>query len=142
MAQADPKSRTHCNEGAGPDGKDPRLTNPVLNRLLTFQNLNMAQFGVLLQTLAPGFIFSPVLDHTGLKGSYDFTLSFSSADHFAPGAGGAAPSPNGAPAPSDPNGAISLFDAVKNQLGVKLEKEKRPVPVLVIDHIEEQPTPN
>jgi uncharacterized protein (TIGR03435 family) len=142
MAQADPKSRTHCNEGAGPDGKDPRLTNPVLNRLLTCQNLNMAQFGVLLQTLAPGFIFSPVLDHTGLKGSYDFTLSFSSADHFAPGAGGAAPSPNGAPAPSDPNGAISLFDAVKNQLGVKLEKEKRPVPVLVIDHIEEQPTPN
>jgi uncharacterized protein (TIGR03435 family) len=38
-----------------------------------------------------------------------------------------------------PNGAISLFDAVRNQLGVKLEKERRPVPVLVIDHIEEQP---
>lgn len=142
MAKADPKNRTHCNEGPGPDGKDPRLTNPVLNRLMTCQNLNMAQFGVLLQSLAPGFIFSPVLDHTGLKDSYDFTLSFSSADHFAPGAGGGATGPNGAPAQSDPSGAISLFDAVKSQLGVKLEKEKRPVPVLVIDHIEQQPTPN
>jgi uncharacterized protein (TIGR03435 family) len=102
----------------------------------------MAQFGVLLQSLAAGFIFNPVLDHTGLKGSYDFTISFSSADHFASGAGGGPPSPDGLPPPTDPNGAISLFDAVKNQLGLKLEKEKRPVPVLVIDHIEEQPTPN
>jgi uncharacterized protein (TIGR03435 family) len=102
----------------------------------------MAQFSALLQSLAPGFIFTPVLDESGLKGSYDFTLSFSSADHFAPGAGGGAPSANSAQQPSDPNGAISLFDAVKNQLGLKLEKVKRPVPVLVIDHIEQQPTPN
>jgi uncharacterized protein (TIGR03435 family) len=142
LAKADPKSRTRCDEGPGPDGKDPRLVNPVLNRLLTCQNLSMAQFGVLLQSLAPGFIFSPVLDDTGLKGSYNFTLSFSSADHFAPGTGGGGPQPDGAQQPSDPNGAISLFDAVKNQLGLKLEKQKRPVRVLVIDHIEEQPTPN
>lgn len=142
LAKADPKSRTHCNEGPGPDGKDPRLANPVLNRLLTCQNLTMAQFGVLLQSLAPGFIFSPVIDDTGLKSAYDFTLSFSSADHFAPSGDGGAQSSNGASQPSDPNGAISLFDAVKNQLGLKLEKQKRPVPVLVIDHIEEQPTPN
>jgi uncharacterized protein (TIGR03435 family) len=114
----------------------------VLNRLLSCQNLSMAQFSALLQSLAPGFIFTPVLDESGLKGSYDFTLSFSSADHFAPGAGGGAPSANSAQQPSDPNGAISLFDAVKNQLGMKLEKVKRPVPVMVIDHIEQQPTPN
>jgi uncharacterized protein (TIGR03435 family) len=43
---------------------------------------------------------------------------------------------------ADPNGAISLFDAVKNTLGVKLEKQIRPLRVLVIDHIEEQPTAN
>jgi uncharacterized protein (TIGR03435 family) len=35
-----------------------------------------------------------------------------------------------------------LFDAFKNVLGLKLEKEKRPMPVLVIDHIDEQPTAN
>jgi uncharacterized protein (TIGR03435 family) len=142
MAKADPKSRTRCDEGPGADGKDPRIANPVLNRLLTCQNITMAQFGVLLQSLAGGFIFSPVLDDTGLKGSYNFTLSFSSADHFAPaGAGGASPSDDSQQA-ADPSGAISLFDAVKNELGVKLEKQKRPVPVLVIDHIVEQPTPN
>ncbi len=141
LSLADPKARTRCDEGPGPDGKDPRIANPMRNRLLTCQNITMAQFGVLLQSLAGGFIFSPVLDNTGLKGSYNFTLSFSSADHFAPGGGGPPPSDD-APQAADPSGAISLFDAVKNELGLKLEKQKRSVPVLVIDHIEEHPTPN
>jgi uncharacterized protein (TIGR03435 family) len=139
---ADPKARTRCDEGPGPDGKDPRLANPVLNRLLTCQNINMAQFGVLLESVANRYIYSPVLDDTGLKGSYNFTLSFSSIGLFAPGGAGGAPPPDGASKPSDPNGAISLFDAVRNELGLKMEKQKRPVPVLVIDHIEETPTPN
>ncbi len=34
MAKADPTTRTGCNEGPGPDGKDPRAANPVLSRLL------------------------------------------------------------------------------------------------------------
>ena len=80
LTPADPKARTRCVEGPGPDGKDPRLTNMVLNRLVTCQNMTMAQFvGVLLQYLAFDYIFSPVLDNTGLKGSYNFTLSFSSS---------------------------------------------------------------
>jgi Protein of unknown function (DUF3738) len=41
---------------------------------------------------------------------------------------------------TEPNGAISLQDAISTQLGLKLEKRQRPVPVLVIDHIEEKPT--
>jgi uncharacterized protein (TIGR03435 family) len=43
---------------------------------------------------------------------------------------------------SDPNGALSFFDAVNKQLGLKLEKQKRPLPVLVIDHVDEKPTEN
>jgi uncharacterized protein (TIGR03435 family) len=43
---------------------------------------------------------------------------------------------------SDSSGALTLFDAVNRQLGLKLEKQRRPVPVLVIDHIEEKPTDN
>lgn len=147
LTRADPKSRTRCQEGPGPDSKDPRLANPVLNRLVHCQNMTMAQLGEQLESIAFGYIYSPVLDKTGLQGSYDFTLSFSSAEHFrGNGGNGAQPadgaSPGSAPAASDPNGAISLFDAVKNQLGLKLEKERRPVPVLVIDHVEEQPTAN
>jgi uncharacterized protein (TIGR03435 family) len=37
---------------------------------------------------------------------------------------------------------VSFYDAVRKELGLKLVKEKRPEPVLVIDHIDEQPTPN
>jgi uncharacterized protein (TIGR03435 family) len=42
----------------------------------------------------------------------------------------------------DPNGAISLFDAIRKQLGLKIEKQKHTEPVLVIDQISEKPTEN
>ena len=45
-------------------------------------------------------------------------------------------------AASEPNGAMSIFEAVTRQLGLKLEIRNRMVPVLVIDHIEEKPTDN
>jgi len=132
---ADPTERTKCKEGPGPDGKDPRVANPILNRLITCQNMTIAQIGDELQHVAGGYIYNPVVDGTGIKGSYDFTLSFSSADKILPTTPDAT---NG----SDPNGAVSVFDAVYRQLGLKLEKTKRPYPVLVIDHIEETPTEN
>jgi uncharacterized protein (TIGR03435 family) len=147
MKQADPINRTGCKEGPGPDGKDPRITNPILGRLLTCQNITMAQFAEKLQSLAPGYIYTPVLDQTGLDGAYDFTLSFSGAGAgLGPGGGGrggdASTAAAGSAMAPDPSGAISLFDAINKQLGLKLQKEKRPVPVLVIDHIEEKPTDN
>jgi uncharacterized protein (TIGR03435 family) len=135
----DPTERTKCKEGPGPDGKDPRIASPVLNRLLTCQNMTLAQIGDELQRVAAGYIYNTVIDGTGLKGSYDFTLSFSSADKILP-ATGTPSSPDSAS--SEPNGALSLFDAVNKQLGLKLEKTKRPAPVLVIDHIDETPTEN
>jgi uncharacterized protein (TIGR03435 family) len=59
------------------------------------------------------------------------------------GRGGAPPPPGAAggaaPEIADPSMVISLFDAVERQLGMKLEMHKRPLPVLVIDHIEEKP---
>jgi uncharacterized protein (TIGR03435 family) len=144
LRKADPLSRTRCKEGPGPDGKDPRVASPVLNRLISCQNMTTAQISDELQRLAAGYIYSPVLDATGIQGSWDFTLSFSSADQLARGAGSGAPSTDGSAAPtaSDPSGAVSLFDAVNRQLGLKLEKQKRPAPVLVIDHIEEKPSEN
>lgn len=147
LTKADPLSRTRCKEGPGPDGKDPRVTNPTLNRLVSCQNMTMSQIGEELQRVASGYIYSPVLDDTGIKGSWDFTLSFSSVDLTKAGAGAGGPPPPGASptsnsSASDPNGAVSLFDAVSKQLGLKLEKQRRPSPVLVIDHIEEQPTEN
>jgi uncharacterized protein (TIGR03435 family) len=104
----------------------------------------MAQLADQLPNLANGYIFTPVLDNTGLKDAYDFTLSFSAAGQLRstpPPTTGVQPS-NDPNAAADPNGALSLPDAMAKQLGVKLVKEKRPSPVLVIDHIEETPTPN
>jgi uncharacterized protein (TIGR03435 family) len=42
----------------------------------------------------------------------------------------------------DPNGAISLCEALEKQLGLKLETQKSPMPVLVVDHVEQKPTDN
>src|ERR1700735_2810580 len=115
MKAADPASRTRCKEGPGPDGKDPRIASPVLNRLLTCQNMTTAQISEELQHVAGGYIYGPVLDSTGIKGSFDFTLSFSSAGQTAAPATKPAsadgPSSAGTSTASDPTGALTLFDA-------------------------------
>jgi uncharacterized protein (TIGR03435 family) len=144
MAKADPTTRTGCNEGPGPDGKDPRIANPVLSRLLYCRNMTMAQFADRLPQLANGYVQGAVLDKTGLTDAYDFTVSFSASgilQNGLPGPG-QAPAQPGAGGASDPNGALSFSEAVSKQLGLKLELEKRPAPVLVIDHVEQKPTEN
>jgi uncharacterized protein (TIGR03435 family) len=76
-----------------------------------------------------------VIDRTGLEGTFDIDLTFT-PDRLPPG-----PPPPGVPIPSiDPNGP-SLFTALQEQLGLKLESERAPVEVLVIDHVE-RPTPD
>jgi uncharacterized protein (TIGR03435 family) len=136
MKQADPANRASCKPGPGPDGKDPRIDNPALTRLISCRNVTMAQFAAQFRTLAPGNIKTEVLDQTGLPGAYDFTLYWS-GENDGPGA---APPPG--EAASDPSRAIPLTDALNKQLGLKLEKQKRPVSMLVIDHIEQKPTEN
>lgn len=80
-----------------------------------------------------------VVDRTGITGRYDIKLEWS------PGLGSNANS-----AASDDNPALlttsvpagpSIFTAVEEQLGLKLEPDKAPVQVFVIDHVEE-PGPN
>ena len=144
LQKADPINRTGCKEGPGADGKDPRNANPVLNRLMTCQNMTMAQFAEQLPNWAGGYAHITVLDQTGLTDAYDFTLSFSGINLLNGGLPGGAPAAPGADAlrASDPNGAISLPDAVNKQLGLKLELKKRPMQVLVIDHMDEKPTDN
>jgi uncharacterized protein (TIGR03435 family) len=138
LRRADPENPTRWKEGSGPDGKDPRLTNPMLSRLVTFQNVTIAQFAEALSWIGSDLsLGSPVLDETGLNGAWDFTLSFSSAGLLRRSADGGDLGQT-----EEPNGALSIFDAIDKQLGLKLEMHKRPIPVLVIDHIEEKPTDN
>jgi uncharacterized protein (TIGR03435 family) len=143
MKRADPSSRTLFKEGpATLDAKDPRNANPALARLVTCQNMTMAQFAEKLQSIAPGYIHSPVLDATGIDGAWDFTLSFSPAG-MAQGGGGrggdAGPPSGAAVEASEPGTGLTLLEAVEKQLGLKLVMQKRSIPVLVIDHVEQKP---
>jgi uncharacterized protein (TIGR03435 family) len=151
MKQADPAGRTKFYEGPGTDGKDPRIANPALGRLVTCQNMTMVQFASLLNGIAGGYMGGqPVLNETGLDGAWDFTLSFSGAGLvgggrgmvvFRSGGGDAGPG-GGASTASDPSGGLSLNDALTKQLGLKLDTLKRPAPVVVIDRMEQKPAEN
>jgi uncharacterized protein (TIGR03435 family) len=141
MTRADPAERTECAEGPGPDGKDPRLTNAVMNMLVTCRNVSMAQAAELFPTFAAWYIRYPIVDKTGLTGGWDFTLNWSSGNYMPSFAGQGSLNGQNESA-SDPNGAVSFYEAVNKELGLKLVKEKRPQPVVIFDHIDEQPTPN
>ena len=52
LQKADPQNRTSCKSGGG--------TNPVLNRLITCQNMNMTQFAAILQNMASGYVHAPI----------------------------------------------------------------------------------
>jgi uncharacterized protein (TIGR03435 family) len=64
----------------------------------------------------------PVIDKTGTTRNFEIHLAFSPEDSAAPGA----------PAPDAPG----IFQAIQEQLGLRLVPAKGPVDVLVIDHIE------
>ena len=66
-----------------------------------------------------------IVDRTGLTGKYDFTLEF-----------------KGDGSPDDDPSASTLFEAVQEQLGLKLEAGKASFDVLVIDHARKVPTEN
>ncbi|HEV8449281.1 MAG TPA: TIGR03435 family protein, partial [Gemmatimonadaceae bacterium] len=142
LQPADPAHRSKCQDAAAAPGqKDPREANPILNVWKICQNVTMAEFAQDLSVLAPSYLREPVVDATGLAGAWDLTLSWSAYNIVhaaAPGDGGA----GGTLGASAPSGALSLFDALQKQLGLKLELRKRPMPVLVIDHINEQPSDN
>jgi uncharacterized protein (TIGR03435 family) len=78
-----------------------------------------------------------VIDRTGVEGYFNVTLE------YAPEAGIVGPLPPGVPPQEPPpaRDAPSLFTALQEQLGLKLEPTRAPVDVLVIDRVS-QPTEN
>jgi uncharacterized protein (TIGR03435 family) len=75
----------------------------------------------------------PMIDRTGLKGRYDFVLRWTPDDSQFIGMRPPGAALSGTDRPDAPP---SLFTAVQEQLGLKLESTKAPVDVLVIDHVE------
>jgi uncharacterized protein (TIGR03435 family) len=82
-------------------------------------------------------LHAPVTDVTGLAAKYDIVLSWVFDDNRAAGANGSTPLA-GASEPAGP----TLEQAVQSQLGLKLEKKKGPVDIVVVDSAERTPTEN
>ncbi len=132
MKKADPQSRIYC-----------RTSFPANQQVLSCQNASMALFAERLQNI-PG-INAPVDDATGLDGGWDFSFSFNPFPQMAMmglGRGGDQPAGPGAPVASDPAGGYTVFESIAKELGLKLEKKKKMVPVTVVDNLNPKPTEN
>jgi uncharacterized protein (TIGR03435 family) len=77
-----------------------------------------------------GRVQRTVVDRTGLSGYWDFEINF--APESAP-----IPLPPGVDLPPGDPTAPSLFTAVQEQLGLRLQSTKGPVEVLVVDRVEQ-----
>jgi uncharacterized protein (TIGR03435 family) len=101
------------------------------------RGITMAEFADALSRLSNtgSSLNQLVIDRTGLGGKFDVTLTFTPEyippEALAPGGWWPAPDPNGP----------SIFTAVQEQLGLKLDAQKGPVEMLVIDAVE-PPTEN
>ena len=144
IRKADPNSRSSCKNTSAPPPAPPG------SRTLTCTNVTMDQFAERLQGMGPDLNW-PVANATGLEGGWDLSFTFSQRAMFAfngamggRGGGGAASESgsNAMPTASDPTDTLTVFEAIEKQLGLKLEKQKRPMPVIVIDHLEQKPTEN
>jgi len=91
----------------------------------------MAQFAESLSrlTMTGSSLNRLIVDKTGLEGLYEVTLKFTPENIPPPGS-----APPGFPA-VDPNGP-SIFTALQEQLGLKLDSQRAPVEVLVVDRAE------
>jgi len=102
--------------------------------------LRAAPMTQIIQFLSPS-VNRVVMDRTGLTGNFDLDLQWTPERLPQPAPGTPADQPirvNGTDI--DPNGP-SIFTALQEQLGLKLDSTKGPVDVLVIDHVE-QPGPD
>jgi uncharacterized protein (TIGR03435 family) len=92
-------------------------------------NLDMKSF---CHGMQEAVMDKPVVDHTGLTGRYDFDLNWTPDQSQFASFGAHIPPPD----PNDPNPLPSLYTALQEQLGLKMETAKANVDVMVIDHIE------
>ena len=132
LKQADPASRLTCKRTVATNATGLPLAT------LTCQNTTLAQLAEKLPAMAPAYVNHPAIDSSGLDGGWDFALSWTPRANFD---GGGQRGEPGAAGASDPNGGLSLFEGVQ-RLGLKLEVQKHPYPVLVIDHMEQKPADN
>ena len=128
--QADANSaETGCEIQPGTNSPPARgAAAPVV---FACRNMTMAGFAKALPSVreASGYLFNyPVVDRTGLKGAWDFSVEWTPRVAMRP-----------APVAGE---ATTIFDAFEKQLGLKLELTEVPTPVVVVESANEKPTAN
>ncbi len=124
---------TYTNGIKGPDGQSHAGMMFMGREEFTAQGIPISNF---VQHLTRQ-LGRNVVDKTGLTGKYDFTLKWTpdeSQGAMFKGTEGGQPGTGATPTPE--SSGLSIFTAVQEQLGLKLESGKGPVDILVIDHIE------
>jgi uncharacterized protein (TIGR03435 family) len=91
------------------------------NGLLTVKGVTLRELADILTEDLSSELGRPVIDRTGVQGRYDFELKFT---------------PETEKALADDDAAPSIFTAIQEQAGLKLQSAKAPVTVLVVDHAE------
>jgi len=96
--------------------------------VLTVINVTMRDFCHGMQSVV---MDKPVVDQTGLKNRYDFSLTWTPDESQFVQMGARIPSPT-----NDPNAPPGIYTAIQEQLGLKLQATKAPADVIVVDHVE------
>jgi uncharacterized protein (TIGR03435 family) len=143
MKKADPNSRTFCDYGP-PTGEKDVSNGPdaPYDHEFHCQNVTMAQFADLVQPMAGSEVKNRVPDKTGLAGAYDFTLFYTSGHKLRVDAAAAAAKQAEDAAASEPILGLTVEDAFRKQLGLRLERQPGTFPALVLDQLEQTPTDN
>lgn len=136
VAKNGPKLTKSADAPSGPGGPGAP-GGPGPRGMMRFQmgelNATGAPISLLVDSLARE-VGRTVVDKTGLEGRYDFTLHWNSDRQGLSAAGPA--DANQGPAPSSDSSGPSIFTALQEQLGLKLESQKGPVETLVIESVE------
>jgi uncharacterized protein (TIGR03435 family) len=124
-------SNKPCSSSPSPDARKPgQLPEPVCGQIafdrgkMKGSKTDIGSVSAVLSVV----LNRTVVDRTGLQGAYDLTLEWADDDLAADNARDPA-----APASNGP----SIFTALREQLGLKLDSERGPVEVLVVDRAEE-----
>jgi uncharacterized protein (TIGR03435 family) len=134
MTKADDSERAGCR----PDPNAPKPATSI-QVMISCKNTSMAELAQFLQQQANAYFDHPVVDATGLDGSWNFLIGWTARQALQPQPGANANEPAASAAQaSDPNG-LTVFEAVEKELGLKVVKQKRSLPVIVVDHVNDKP---
>jgi uncharacterized protein (TIGR03435 family) len=126
IAEKRPQIDAGGPSSVAPSGKRPACMMVATRRFLTGGTRTMGQLAATLQSM----VGRPVADRTGLTGAFDIDLQ------WAPGEVDVAPGGNSAQSDGP-----SIFTAVEEQLGLRLDSQRDRFDVLVVDRVE-RPTRN